>query len=90
MTDRILNPGISQVHSDISTELDQVLLERLQARTITAAELNVARQRLKDLGIDRAIDKDDPAKKMADELGLTGPDFAGQKIPEPCDEADIG
>jgi len=40
----------------------------------SAAVLNVARQRLKDLGIDKMIVSGDPVEELAREVGLEDPD----------------
>lgn len=91
MTDE---PTIQQTLSD---ELDKVLLKGMDGITVLdnegnpvkidppAALLNVARQRLKDLGITKVVTADDPVNQLMREIGK--PKF---KIvaPQPVDDAE--
>tara|TARA_Y100000114_G_C11762360_1_gene330569 strand:+ start:2616 stop:2825 length:210 start_codon:yes stop_codon:yes gene_type:complete len=60
---------------DIQNQLHQVLAEELLARVqtgeATASELNVARQFLKDNGIDGTVKQSDPLANLAKVLPFT-------------------
>lgn len=60
---------------DIENKLHQVLGEQLLARVesgeATASELNVARQFLKDNGIDGTVEQSDPLANLAKILPFT-------------------
>ena len=53
----------------------------------TAAYMNVARQRLRDLGITSTVPAGSAADKLAEECGLKDPDFK-VRMPELSDESD--
>jgi hypothetical protein len=57
-----------QALRDLHTSLVRTLTERIQAGTATAADLGVARQLLKDNGIDSAIKQNAPILKLHDAL----------------------
>jgi hypothetical protein len=52
-------------------EMAKVLLEKVRSGEVTAAELNVARQFLKDNGIDAIPKEGSPLGNLADELPFT-------------------
>lgn len=62
------NKTLSDLHDQLATKL----LDRVKSDDVSAADLNVARQFLKDNGIDAAPKKGQPLHSLADEL----PDFA--------------
>lgn len=66
---------------DLQNKLHQVLTEELLARVesgnATSAELNVARQFLKDNGIDGTIEQSDPLANLAKVLPFVGEQGVG-------------
>jgi len=84
-----MNNITTKAQEDLCDLLDKTLLEKLKDEP-TAAMLNVARQRVRDLGINRSPAKlaDDPAdekqalsKALAAELGITEPGCSVLKMP---------
>lgn len=61
---------LAELHSEMATKL----LEKVRSGEVTAAELNVARQFLKDNNIDAAPKKDSPLANLVDELPFTDAD----------------
>ena len=55
---------LEQLHS----ELTQKLLEKIRSSEVTASELNVARQFLKDNGVESIAIDTSPLKSLVDEL----------------------
>ena len=61
---------------DLADQLDGVLIEAIKAMreggtlAPNAAVLNVARQRLKDLGFTKVLTGDDPLREFAEEVGM--------------------
>ena len=72
--------GLEEILASIHTELAEKMLERVRGGVddqgeeikLSAAEMNVIRQFLKDNGIDSVPQKNDPLGKLASEL----PDFS--------------
>lgn len=58
------------LHKDLAEEL----LSRIKSGAATAAELNVARQMLKDNGIDSVAFKDSPILKLSETLPFADPE----------------
>ncbi|SCW77011.1 hypothetical protein SAMN02927900_04750 [Rhizobium mongolense subsp. loessense] len=65
-----LNKILAQLHE----EMAQKLLDKVRSGEVTAAELNVARQFLKDNNIDAVPKEGSPLKSLADDLPFTGDD----------------
>lgn len=77
-------PEVTKTQEQLSKELDKKLLARItkgykvvdkatgKLKTIaaTAADLNVARQRLKDLGLTQLVNAGDSAATLAKEIGF--------------------
>ena len=61
---------LEQLHS----ELTQKLLEKIRSSEVTASELNVARQFLKDNGIESLPIDTSPLKSLVDELPFSDPE----------------
>ncbi len=72
-----------KVQEQLSDELDRLLLARVLSGEATAAEMNVARQRLKDLGISKVVAPGSDLARLAEEIGRGG--FKPQ-IVEPVDD----
>lgn len=69
---------LDQILTSLHEELAQTLLDRVRAGEVTAAELNVARQFLKDNNIDAVPKDDSPLGNLVSELPFTdadGPTF---------------
>ena len=58
---------------DLHEKLCEVLLEKINNPDVTASELNVARQLLKDNGIDAIPVEGSPLKSLLDELPFKEP-----------------
>ena len=61
----------TQDQTDLFSELDKQLLARVKSGAATAAELNVARQRLRDLGLTQTIKSGDDIDELGKLLGHT-------------------
>lgn len=53
---------------ELHTELAQKLLDKVRDEEVTASELNVARQFLRDNGVDAMPTDDSPLKSLMNEL----------------------
>ena len=53
---------------ELHTELAEKLLEKVRDEEVTASELNVARQFLRDNGVDAMPTDDSPLKSLMNEL----------------------
>ncbi len=70
-----MNPNeLEQVLSNIHTQLGKTLLEKIMSGDATSGDLNVARQFLKDNGIDMVAKRDKNLKKLADILPFQDPE----------------
>jgi len=65
---------LKDILSKLHEEMAQKLLEKVRSGEVTAAELNVARQFLKDNNIDSIPKEGSPLKSLTDELPFTGDD----------------
>jgi hypothetical protein len=61
---------LEQLHS----ELTQKLLEKIRDPEVTASELNVARQFLKDNGVESIAVDNSPLKSLVDSLPFSDPE----------------
>lgn len=61
-----------EVQQSLSDALDKALLASILGGEATAAELNVARQRLKDLGISKIVTPGSDLARLADEISKGG------------------
>ena len=61
-----------KIQEQLSDELDKMLLARVLSGEATAAELNVARQRLKDLGISKVVTPGSDLARLAQEIHAGG------------------
>ena len=61
---------LEQLHSDLTTRL----LEKIRDPEVKASDLNVARQFLKDNGIESLPIDNSPLKSLVDELPFSDPD----------------
>jgi|TARA_B100000586_G_C19773669_1_gene286991 hypothetical protein len=61
---------LEQLHS----ELTQKLLDKIRSPEVTASELNVCRQFLKDNGVESIAIDNSPLKSLVDELPFTDPE----------------
>nr|WP_250808780.1 hypothetical protein [Neorhizobium tomejilense] len=62
---------LEKILSELHSEMAKKLLEKVRSGEVTAAELNVARQFLKDNNIDAVPKKDSPLANLVDELPFT-------------------
>ena len=65
---------LSKILEELHTETANTLLERIKAGEATAADLSVARQFLKDNGIDSVAFQDSPVSNLAAVLPFNDPD----------------
>lgn len=65
---------LEKILSDLHAEMAKTLLDKVRSGEITAAELSVARQFLKDNNIDAVPKKDTPLGNLVDELPFTDTD----------------
>jgi len=65
---------IDKIMEMLHKELTEDLLSRVKSGAATAAELNVARQLLKDNGIDSVAFKDSPILKLSESLPFADPE----------------
>lgn len=65
---------IDKIMEMLHKELTEDLLSRVKSGAATAAELNVARQLLKDNGIDSLAFKDSPILKLSEALPFADPE----------------
>ena len=61
---------LEQLHS----EFTQKLLDKIRSPEVTASELNVCRQFLKDNGVESIAIDNSPLKSLVDELPFTDPE----------------
>tara|TARA_R110000787_G_scaffold283281_4_gene395885 strand:+ start:1003 stop:1227 length:225 start_codon:yes stop_codon:yes gene_type:complete len=71
---------LNQILEELHTEIAVTLLARIQAGEATAADLSVARQYLKDNGIDSIAFKDSPVSNLAAVLPFNDPDLPTAQI----------
>ena len=64
-----MSEKLKQLHE----ELVKVILEKIKSPDVTASELNVARQLLKDNGIDAVPVEGSPLQSLIDELPFKAP-----------------
>jgi hypothetical protein len=64
---------MSEKLKELHEKLCEVLLEKINNPEVTASELNVARQLLKDNGIDAVPVEGSPLKSLLDELPFKEP-----------------
>tara|TARA_Y100000310_G_scaffold246804_1_gene252195 strand:+ start:1442 stop:1666 length:225 start_codon:yes stop_codon:yes gene_type:complete len=64
---------LHQLLEDLHNETAQLLLERIKSGEATAADLSVARQFLKDNGIDSVFFKESPISNLAAVLPFGDP-----------------
>ena len=70
-----MNPTeLEQLLSNMHTQLGQALLNKIMSGEATSGDLNVARQFLKDNGIDMVAKRDKNLKKLADILPFQDPE----------------
>ncbi|GGD98191.1 hypothetical protein [Rhizobium anhuiense] len=65
---------LNEILSKLHAEMAQKLLDKVRSGEVTAAELNVARQFLKDNNIDSVPKEGSPVANLANELPFTGDD----------------
>ena len=65
---------LSKILEELHTETANTLLERIKAGEATAADLSVARQFLKDNGIDSVAFQDSPVSNLAAGLPFNDPE----------------
>ena len=65
---------LSTILSTLHEEMAKKLLDKVRSGEVTAAELNVARQFLKDNNIDSVPKEGTPIANLATELSFTGED----------------
>ncbi|MFB2563656.1 hypothetical protein [Rhizobium sp. IMFF44] len=65
---------LSTILSALHEEMAKKLLDKVRSGEVTAAELNVARQFLKDNNIDSVPKEGTPIANLATELPFTGED----------------
>ena len=65
---------LSKILEELHTETANTLLERIKAGEATAADLSVARQFLKDNGIDSVAFQDSPVSNLAAVLPFNDPE----------------
>ena len=72
---------LKKILEQLHTELAETLLAKIRKGEATASDLSVARQFLKDNGIDAARKPDSPIDNLANEIPFTamddGDDYAG-------------
>ena len=66
--------GLSETLESLPTEVAMTLLDRIKSGEATAADLSVARQFLKDNGIDSVAFQDSPVSNLAAVLPFNDPD----------------
>ena len=66
--------GLSDTLESLHTEVAMTLLDRIKSGEATAADLSVARQFLKDNGIDSVAFQDSPVSNLAAVLPFNDPD----------------
>ena len=66
--------GLSETLESLHTEVAMTLLDRIKSGEATAADLSVARQFLKDTGIDSVAFQDSPVSNLAAVLPFNDPD----------------
>ena len=66
--------GLSETLESLHTEVAMTLLDRIKSGEATAADLSVARQFLKDNGIDSVAFQDSPVSNLAAVLPFNDPD----------------
>ena len=71
---------IKKVFENLHESLVASLLNKVQSGEATAAELNVARQMLKDNGIDMMARRGSPLSKLADVLPFKDPEQPIAKV----------
>jgi hypothetical protein len=64
---------MSEKLKELHEKLCEVLLDKIKSPEVTASELNVARQLLKDNGIDAIPVEGSPLKSLLDELPFKEP-----------------
>jgi hypothetical protein len=74
---------LNEILQLLHTGLAEKLLERVQSGEVTASDLNVARQFLKDNGIDSAPKEGSPLDNLARSLPFTAEDEDEQAAPLP-------
>lgn len=62
--------NLEDIFATLHLQLGQTLLEKIQSGEATASELNVARQFLKDNGIDGVPKKDNPLGQLVNHLPM--------------------
>ena len=67
-------PELSKLLEELHNETAKTLLDRIKAGEATAADLSVARQFLKDNGIDSVAFKDSPVSNLAAVLPFENPE----------------
>lgn len=65
---------LAKILEDLHVEVAQGLLDRIRSGEATASDFNVARQLLKDNGIDSAPKKGNPLDNLAQSLPFTDND----------------
>lgn len=65
---------LDQLLEELHSETAKTLLERIKTGEATAADLSVARQFLKDNGIDSVAFKDSPVSNLAAVLPFSDPE----------------
>lgn len=65
---------LDQLLEELHSEIAKTLLERIKTGEATAADLSVARQFLKDNGIDSIAFKDSPVSNLAAVLPFSDPE----------------
>ena len=65
---------LDELLEELHSETAKTLLERIKAGEATAADLSVARQFLKDNGIDSVAFKDSPVSNLAAVLPFNDPE----------------
>lgn len=67
-----MSTPLDDLLATLHAELAQKLLDKVRSGEVTAADLSVARQFLKDNHIDSAPKDSDPLRNLASELPFTG------------------
>ena len=71
---RVLTMSLHELLEDLHAETAKTLLARIKAGEATAADLSVARQFLKDNGIDSVAFQDSPVSNLAAVLPFDDPE----------------
>tara|TARA_B100000470_G_scaffold187868_1_gene153736 strand:- start:525 stop:854 length:330 start_codon:yes stop_codon:yes gene_type:complete len=66
--------SLDKTLENLHVETAQLLLDRIRAGEATAADLSVARQFLKDNGVDSTLYKDSPMTNLAEVLPFNDPE----------------